>query len=176
MNAIDKQSGFSTLEILVSVAIFAFILLAIISFVFWLNITNLKSKADANTLESARTILDTISYEIKGAKSVYTPTTTANQLSLETLRYLPTGEAVTFIDFFLCGTPSTDICLKKEGQNPVILNSDKVKVTGLSFAQITNNTSASVKISLTVENKNPTNETSQSSSVTLDSTVSLRSY
>lgn len=171
-----QQRGFSTLEVLVSMAIFSFILLAIISFVFWLNITNLKAKADANTLENARTMLDVLAYEVKGAKSIYTPTTTASQLSLETLRYLPAGEDATFIDFFLCGTATTDICLKKETQNPIILNSDKVKVTDLSFTQITNGARASVKITLTVENKNPTNETSHSSSVTLNSTVSLRSY
>lgn len=171
-----QQRGFSTLEVLISVAIFSFILLAIISFVFWLNITNLKAKADANALENAKTILDVMTYEIKGAKSIYTSTTTATQLSLETFRYLPLGEDSTFIDFFLCGLASTDICLKKESQNPIILNSDKVKVTNLSFMQIANGTSPSIKITLTVENKNPTNETSQSSSVTLNSTVSLRSY
>jgi prepilin-type N-terminal cleavage/methylation domain-containing protein len=166
MRVFKKQGGFSILEVLVSVAIFSFILLTIMSFIFWMNYSNLKIKADANSLENARRILDTIAYEIKGAKSVYTPTTSANQLSLETFRYLPTDEDVTFIDFFLCNTPATDICLKKESQNPILLNSDKVKVTSLSFSQITNGLNPSIKISLTVDHKNPTGELSGSSSVT----------
>ncbi|OGZ66684.1 MAG: hypothetical protein A3C50_02240 [Candidatus Staskawiczbacteria bacterium RIFCSPHIGHO2_02_FULL_43_16] len=170
------KKGFSLVEVLVSVAISSFVLLAILGFVFWMNVTNLKTKANANTLENARRILDVIAYEIKGAENVYSPTTGAAQLSLKTLRHLPLDEDVTFIDFFLCGADSTDICLKKESQVPVVLNAGNVAITSLSFSQIANGANTSVKISLTVENKNPTNETSQSSLVTLDSTVSLRSY
>ena len=116
----DKEMGFSVIETLVSVAVFSIIMLAIMSFVFWANYSNSKAKAEGETLENAKRALEVITYEIRGAKSVYTPTTTANQLSLETLKYLPAGEDKTFIDFFLCGSA---VCMKKESQNPVALTS-----------------------------------------------------
>ena len=171
-----KTKGFSILEILVSITIFSLVLLAVLGFVFWLTFANTRAKADANTLENARRILDIISYEIRGAKSGYTPTTTQSQLSLETLRDLPAEETNTFLDFFLCGADSSDICLKKESQNPTALNSEAVVITGLSFSQIANGSNPSIKISLMVEHKNPTGQSSGSSSVTLGSTVSLRNY
>lgn len=171
-----NQQGFSLIEILVSIAIFSMVLLAVLGFVFWLNFANTRSKADANTLENARRVLDIIGYEIRGAKSVYTPTTTQSQLSLETLRYLPADATVTFIDFFLCGEDSTDICLKKESQSPVALNAEAVAITNLSFSQITNGSNPSIQISLTVDHKNPSGQSSGNSSVTLGSTVALRNY
>lgn len=173
ISAVKKEHGFSILEVLVSVAIFALIILVISSFVFWMRHSNTKTKADADTLETARTLLDTMAYEIKGATSVYVPTTTASQLSLKTTRYLPAGETETYIDFFLCGT---GLCIKKEGQAPVALNPDSVQISSLSFARAVNGATTSVKISLTVAYKNPNNELSSSSSVTLQSTVALRSY
>lgn len=167
------KEGFSILEILVSLAILAMILAILGSFILSLKSSNSKAKSDREALENARRILDVITYEVKGAKSVYTPTTTSNQLSLETYRYSPTGETVSFIDFFLCGT---NICLKKESQNPYFLNSDTVEVTGLSFSQVLNGSRSSVKISLTVNHKNPNNQVQDQASVTLTSTVSTRSY
>jgi len=168
-----KNQGFSLVEVLISVAIFSFILLAIASFIFWMSRSNLKSKADTDSLENARRILDVIGYEIKGAKSLYSATTSSSQLSLETLRYLPSGEVVTYIDFFLCGT---DICFKKEGQNPVSLNSDSVQISNLQFAKVVNGETSSIKISLTVDYKNTTGDSSSNASTVLQSTVALRSY
>lgn len=170
------QRGFSILELLISVAVFSLVMLMVASFLFWLNSANTKAKAQANSLENARRILDVIGYEIRGAKSVYTPTTGANQLSLETLRYLPADEAVTFIDFFLCKASLTDICLKKESQAPIVLNTDAVRITALSFSQVMNGSNPSMVVSLTVEGKNPGGTPMSDSSVTLGSTISLRNY
>lgn len=170
---IKPQRGFSILEVLVSVAIFSFILLVIMSFIFWARSSNTKTKADSDVLENARRILDTITYEIKGATGIYTPTSASHQLSLETSRYLPTDETTTFIDFFLCGS---NICLKKESQNPIPLNSDSVQIGDLTFSLVANGANSSVKISVTVDYKNPTNQISSGASVTLESTVALRNY
>ena len=120
-------------------------------------------------MENARRALEIITYEIKGAKSIYTPTTTSNQLSLETTRYLPIGENESFIDFFLCGSR---LCLKKESQDPIFLTSDSVTVTQLEFIRIEG---PSVKINLTIDYGNP-NDPKRYSSASLTSTVSLRSY
>ncbi len=160
-NIIKKSWGFTLVEVVVFVAMFSIISLAVVSSLFWMNNSNSKTKADREAGENARRAMEIITYEIRGAKSIYTPTTTSNQLSLETSRYLPVGANDTFIDFFLCGSA---ICLKKEFQSPVSLTSDDVQVTNLQFSQVLNGTTSSVKINLTV------------SSVTLTSTASLRNY
>lgn len=154
-------AGFTLLEILVYIAILSLVLLLICSFIFWMSSSNTKTKAKREALENARRALEIITYEIKGAKSLYTPTTTLNQLSLETYRYLPDDEDNTFVDFFLCGSR---ICLKKESQDPIFLTSNTVEVEQLEFRQISTNGSPSIKINLTVNYIN------------LTSTVSLRSY
>lgn len=169
LNFYKKNKGFSLVEILVSVVIFSMILLAIISFLFSMSSSNSKTKYDRDAMENARNVLDAISYQVRSAKSIYTPTTTATQLSLETLKNLPDGEDVTFVDFFLCGTA---VCYKNELRETVALTSSSVQVTNLLFSQIINGSSQSVKIDLTVRS----GSTNDSSSVSLTSTSSLRSY
>ncbi len=161
------------MEVLVYIAILSLIFLLIGSFIFWMNYSNSKTRAKKEALESARRILEIMTYEIRGAETVYTPTTALNQLSLETYKYLPDDENNTFIDFFLCGSR---ICLKKESQNPIFLTSDNVEAELLEFTQVSVNGSPSIKINLTIKYKNPTNNPQYSSSVNLTSTVSLRSY
>lgn len=168
-----NQKGFSLLEVVVSIAIFSFILLATISFIFWMQASSAKTKAQGQTQENAKRALDVIAYELRGAQSIYTPTTTQSQLSLETPRYAQGGQPSAFIDFFLCGQ---SLCLKKESQEPVAITSESVAVTALAFTNIANGTSSSVQISITVSNKNPANQPADASTVTLTSTVALRGY
>jgi len=162
----EKYKGFSLLEIIISVSIFSVILLAVSSFFFSINMSSLKTNAQAEALENAKNALEAMTYEIKSAKSIYVPTTTAGQLSLETTRYLSYGESETFIDFFLCGT---SICLKKEFQDSVAITSDSVNVTSLSFLQISTGFSPSVQINMTVNFPG-----SNSSSINLASAASIR--
>lgn len=168
-----KSTGFTLVEVIVSVAIIALILVLTATFFFQFNFSNTRSKANREVLENARRMLNQIGYEIKSAQSVYVSTTTASQLSLQTKRYLPSGEQTTFIDFFKCGT---DLCLKKEGQTVIALNPDTIAITGLTFLRIVNGAKASLKISLTVDYKNPGNNLASAASATLNSTISLRNY
>lgn len=168
---IFDDKGFSLLELVVSIAIFAIILFTVAASFLSMNASNLKTTADRETLENAKRALEEMTYEIKSAKSIYTPTTTASQLSLETSNYLPSGETDTFIDFFLCGSA---VCLKKESQDPVVLTSDSVNVTNLSFTQISTGNEPSVRVSLTVEYGVSAGSGTNSSTATLASTASLR--
>lgn len=156
-----NNKGFTLIEILVYIAILSLVLFLVCSFIFWMNQSNAKTKAKREALENARRALEIMTYEIKGAKSLYRPTTASNQLSLETYRYLPNDEDDTFVDFFLC---DSRLCLKKESQDPISLTSNNVEVELLEFTQISINGSLSIKINLTID------------SINLTSTVSLRSY
>src|SRR5437016_4448015 len=96
------RKGFSLLEVVVSLALFSLILLVVFSFLTSINASQSKIKADSQTQDNAKRALDEMTYEIRGAKSIYSPTTTSSQLSLQTTHYLPADETDTFIDFYLC--------------------------------------------------------------------------
>ena len=168
------QSSFTLLEILVYIGVFSIVMGVLISFIIWVTHSNIKAQEIRETSDNAREVLETMVYEIKTAKSVYIPTSTSTQLSLETLNYLPEGESFTYIDFFLCGT---QICFKKESQIPVALTSDKVEIKDLNFTLIGNVTSTpSVQIALKADYKNPQNRPEYQASVNVTTTASLRSY
>jgi len=170
----NNQKSFTLIEILVYIAVLAIITVAISSFFLWFIHSNTKARAIRETLDNTRRAVEIMTYEIKEAKSIYTPTTTSTQLSLETTKYLPEEEKTTYIDFYLCGTR---LCLKKESQTPVALTSDRVVVNNLEFLEITTTSTApSIQINLKIDYKNPTGRPEYQASVNLTSTAALRSY
>jgi prepilin-type N-terminal cleavage/methylation domain-containing protein len=167
------KSGFTLIEILVYIAILGILIIPISSFLIWSNRSNIKAKVMRETLEDARRAMEIMTREIKEAKSIYTPTTNPNQLSLETINYLPTDEETTYIDFFLCGS---SICFKKESQGPVSITKDNIEVNQLVFTRIVSGDSTSIQIELGMNYKNPGNRPEYQATVNLTSTASLRSY
>ena len=177
MKVLNSKKGFTLIEVLVYVAVLSIIILAVSDFLTWTMRSNTKTKAMRETQDNARRAMEIMTYEIKEAKSIYTPTSVFDshpgQLSLETTKYLPGGEETTYIDFYLCGT---QLCLKKESQNPLALTSDRVEVNNLFFSQIITGGIPSVQIDLGINFKNPQNRPEYQASVNLKSTASLRSY
>ena len=167
----NKNQGFTLIELLVYIAIFSIIIGVTVSFIFWLVQSNVKAKVMRETMDNAERIMRTMTKEIKEAKSIYSPTTSATQISLETTRYLPDGESMSYIDFYLC--ESLRFCFKKESQNPSYLTSDNVEVAILVFTQIG---TSSIKIDLTVYYMDIDGKPEYKSSISLSSTVSLRAY
>ena len=156
------------MEILIYIAILAVIFSSIYSFLTWAIQSNSKTKAIREVTDNARRAMEILTHEIKEAKSVYGPTSTSTQLSLETSHYSPVGESSAFIDFYLCGDGADILCLKKESQNPIAITSESVKVSSLEFMQIST-TTPSVRIRLKIDYKNL-------ASINSTSTASLRSY
>jgi len=167
------KKGFTLVEILIYLGIFFLVITIIISFVFWLVRSNTKLKVMRETLDNANRVMEIIIYETKRAKSIYTPTTGLNQLSLETINYLPEGEETTYIDFYLCDSA---LCLKKESQDPVVLTSDSVEITNLVFTRIVSGQADCIQIDLSISYKNPADRPEYRASIDLTSTVSLRIY
>ena len=167
------KKAFTLVEILVYIGIFFLVITIIISFVFWLVRSNAKLKVMREALDNANRVMEIITYETKGAKSIYTPTTSSNQLSLETTNYLPEGEETTYIDFYLCDSA---LCFKKESQDTVVLTSDSVEITNLVFTRIVSGQADSIQIDLTVNYKNPADRPEYRALVDLTSTASLRIY
>jgi len=167
------KGGFTLIEILVYIGVLGIVILTVLSLLIWATYSRTKAKVIRETLDNARRAMEIMTYEIREAKSIYIPTFTANQLSLETAHYLPEGETKTFIDFYLC---DFRLCLKKESRDPIALTSDNLEVSNLVFTQVITGTIPSIQINLKVNYKNPTNRPEYQSSVELISTVSLRNY
>lgn len=188
---LKNNKGFSLIEVLVSVVTFSFIVLAIVSILLSTNTANQKTKAEREVLGNAQRSLERISYEIRSAEGIYRCSmipnppgcdcstggcdqTLYNQLTLITSKYLPDNRK---IDFFICEAPLVSggtyeaICFKKDSEGePIILTSSSVRVTDLSFSEITTGDSPSIKISLTVAY----DKEGITPPITLTSTVSLR--
>jgi type II secretory pathway pseudopilin PulG len=164
------RKGFSLFEVLIYLSIAFVVMAVVVGFVFWLIDSNNKNRVMRDVSNSAKRSMEIMTHEIREAKSVYTPTTSSQQLSLQTMHYVPTGETSTYIDFYLC---SARLCLKKESQDPIVLTPDNIQVTGLSFTYINPD---SVKIDLELKYKNPSGRPEYDFSTSLSSSASIRSY
>lgn len=145
------RQGFTLIELLIYLAIFAVLITTISVF----SITTIKTirrgQIRKEVVSAAYSAMKTMLYEIKSASNVYNPTSVFNghpgQLSLQTTEYLPEGENLTYIDFYLDN--NNKLYLKKEGYNPQILISDKLDITNLEFEYLASS-SELVKIDLTI--------------------------
>lgn len=172
------KKGFTLVEMLIYIAVLSTVILTVSSFFLWIVRLNGKAKAMREVTDNAQRVMGVLSLEIKEAKSIYAPTsvfsTSTGQLSLETTKYLSSGETQTYIDFFLC---EKRLCLKKEGQDPIALTSDSVEVKAMEFNQIaTTSTIPSIRVSLTIDYKAPAEKPEYFASINTTSTVSIRAY
>lgn len=164
--------GFTLMEFLVYIAVLSIITLTVSSFFLGTTRINAKNKAMREVTANTKRAMEIMTGEIKEAKAVYTPTTATGQLSLETAKYLPNNETESYIDFYLC---DDRLCLKKEGQLPVALTSERVKITEISFFKIATS-SPSVQIHLKVDYKTGVLKPEFQASFQTTSTASVRAY
>jgi len=173
----NSLAGFTLIEVLVYIAVLVIVITVVSTFFLWGVRSNTKAKVMRETLDNNRRAMEIITREIKEAISIYAETSTfdshPSQLSLETTKHLPEGETTTYVDFYLSGT---QLCFKKESQDPIALTSDKVEVSNLVFSRVITDEIPSVQISLRVDYKDLTGRPEYQASVNLISTVSLRSY
>jgi type II secretory pathway pseudopilin PulG len=166
------SKGFTIIEVIVYVAVLGIIGTSFSAVLLWSIKTYTKSQVMQETTWNAQRAMDVMVQEIREARRVYTPTTSSSQLSLVTPKYTSQGHAESFIDFFLCGEK---LCLKKESQDPVVLTSDNVAVTSLSFMRVQTGPEAeSLRMTLQVEYNNPNNRPELISQIELSSAASIR--
>ena len=169
-----KREGFTLMEVLVYISVLVIIISSVVSLLLWAVDLSSKSKAIREVSDNSRRALEVMGYEIRGAKSIYTPTTNSAQLSLETAKYLPEGEGKSYLDFYVSDGV---LYMKKEAQNPLPITSDNVEIKTIFFDQIsTTSTVPSVQISLEINYKNPNNRPEYSATIQATSTFSFRSY
>lgn len=167
------QSAFTLVEILVYAAILCILAGVTISFIFWTIQSNTKIKIIGETMGRANRVMEIMIGQIREAKSIYTPTTSSKQLSLETSNYLPDDEEKSYIDFFLS---DGRIWLKREAHDPIALTPVSLQIINLNFVQVDSNSQPSVKVSFTASYNDPTGRPEYQASIDLVSTASLRPH
>jgi len=156
------------IEILIGLFVLSVIITTLASLAVWLLRSNMRIRVETEVLENAQSAMQRIVYEIREAESIYYPTSSSTQLSLETDLYLPEGESFSYIDFFVCGH---SLCFKQEGEPPVSLTSDNVVVNNFNLSYLSTST-PSVQIELEIGHSNPQYQYS----VDFVSTAYLRTY
>ncbi|MFH1401475.1 MAG: type II secretion system protein [Parcubacteria group bacterium] len=169
-----KKEGFTLMEVLAYISVLVVIISCVISLLFWAVGSASKSKALREVSDNSRRAFEVMDYEIRAARSVYTPTTNSTQLSLETTEYLPEGEKSSYLDFYV----SDDVLyMKKESHDPIPLTSDNVEIKKIFFSQIsTTSTVPSIQVGLEISYKNPSNRPEYSAAIQATSTFSFRNY
>ncbi len=168
----DREKGFTLIELLIYIGVLSVVILGLSSLLYWVIITRAKIEATERITSSARLTLARIVKETRNSQGIYTPTTDSSQLSLETKKGIPEGEASTYIDFYQCGQ---GICIKKEFEPPMLLTGENVVVDSFFIEQSAGDP-GSVTINLALSHENPNNKKELDVSVNLNSTVSLRRY
>lgn len=172
------KRGFTLIELIVYVAVLGIVLASVLTFLLWVVKSQTKTDAMRQVHTAGQRALEVMAHEISSSKSVYTPTSvfgvSPGQVSFQTRAYLPSGETYSYIDFYKC---EAQLCMKKESQNPIAITPDSVSITNLKFSNIaTAPGSSSVQIHLTLESKTFSSNPEYQASITLQDTITLRSY
>ena len=129
----DKKS-FGLLEMIVYVTLVSLIAFILVDFILGVSSAFYRVKVQKDVLTNARMAMERILQDIRASKAVYYPTSTFDTdpgaLSLVTTMNVPSGENITYLDYFVS---SSVLWVKAEGQQAVPITSSTVKVTGLLF-------------------------------------------
>lgn len=173
-----KSKGFTLITALIYVALLAIVAALLARFAVSIIRTNTQAQLAGEVVDNAQRSLAIITQEIQQADSIYTPTSVLGahpgQLSLATTQNLPSDENITYLDFYV---DDEHLYLKREGAAAQLLTSERVKVSNLTFTHLypTSEHSA-VRIAATFTADVPDTALQTQTSISLTSTISLRTY
>ena len=172
------NKGFTLIEMLIYIVTLVLIVGTVTTILLWMVRASNQVHVRNEVVENVERGLGLITNEIREAQSMYTPTMTSpSQLSLETLKNPPAGETSTYVDFFLCGTPlPRRLCVKREGQAPQAITSEKIEIQSLEFTQVQTGTASSIHIAVEASYINPGGRFDFGATQKVQATVSLRAY
>lgn len=155
MNILKANKGFTLIEMLLYTGLLSFVSVLVVAFIYWTIQTQIKARSQIEVINNFRQAMEVMAKEIKSSERVYMPTSAFDsvpaQLSLETTKDLPSGENITYVDFYLY---QGRLFMKKEGMPPFPLTSEQVRVTDLTFSHFSSLTNPdapfSVRINLEV--------------------------
>lgn len=164
----QKESGFSLLEVMLYVSIFAIILIGLTIF----SIDLIKSKNKANikreTQENARIVFDQLAQEARWANTYDSVQSTPSQLVINTR----SGTA-RFYRAIPAGENNNAVYIEVNGISSQITNDD-VDVTAMTFS-VADISDPGIWVSITVEDNSPISKAEFQSTETFRTYINLRS-
>ncbi len=148
-----QSKGFTIIELVVYLGLF----ILVATFITLFSLVFLREQRDliisGNLTSAVIESLNLISYEIRNAEEVYSPTSVFNQdnsqLSLKTKKNLPTGETYTYVDFYLSGNK---LFIKRESEEAMVLNPADINISRFFVENIfSTSTIESLRINITAE-------------------------
>ncbi len=148
-----KNAGFTLMELLVYLAIFALVILGLFQFLTSILSNQQRGSAREAVIENANIAMHAINFEIRHGIDVYDPVTTSTTTSIEQLslitdrkNLLGSEETETYVDFFV--NSEGQLCRKTEPKGVECLTTEDVVIKKLKF----NHIGSGVRTELTVEN------------------------
>ena len=171
-----NNQGLTLIELVIYTAAFIIVITILTLFAFSLIQAQAKIRISKEVLDNSQRAMEIMLLEIKHAKDIYSPTsvfgTQPGQLTLETTRNTPEGEAITYLDFYLDGNDR--LCLKREGAEPEALTSENIKINNLVFNYLVASSTESVQIQISTSYSQPVGKIGYQATTTLTATASLR--
>lgn len=138
----------TTIEMAVYSGLLAVISVFLIQTILTLTVIYRKVEAERDIVGAERVIMETLSRELQGARSIYTRTSaTSSQLSLETSLNASTPEETTFVDLYL---DSNRLYVKREGAVEFPLSPESVRVAQFKTERMVTGERESVRITLSL--------------------------
>lgn len=166
---IERQAGYTLIELLLYVSIIGGLLLSVTYFFGTTAETRVKNQSISEVNDQAAAVMDTITQTVRNAVSITSPAAGASGASLTLV--VPTGSLSPTV-FDLSGTTLRI----KEGTAPTInLTNTKVQVTSLTFRNLTRTgTNGIVQISFTMSRVNANNRNEYDFQKTFTSSAEVR--
>ncbi|MEX2145291.1 MAG: type II secretion system protein [Candidatus Spechtbacterales bacterium] len=173
--AFKKKSGFTLIEFIIYIAIFAFVVLFLVQFLIGILSSQVRTKAREEVINNAVIAINRIDFETRHAGRVYDATSVFSsdngQLGLVTPNNPSQGEQETYVDIFL--SADGRLCTKREASGIMCFTSEKVVVTVLRFEKIETEPEGA-KITITVEYNTAIEENKVP--YTLETSMKVRGY
>lgn len=131
------RQGFTLIELLIYISVLSIVSVIIAGALLW--VVQLQSYVGSQNdiTSSASRAMRSITQEIREADGIYGPSSVFDehpgQLSLVTSKYTAEGHETGYMDLFVC---DGQVCMKKEGEDPVSITSQDVLVQELTFNRI----------------------------------------
>lgn len=150
MKRLQTQSGFTLLETLIYIALFALLSILLISSLVALLRSYTETRAQHDVLDSARISMERMTREIRGASSVDTAASTLGSspgvLKLNTTDASGTAKTVQF-------SVSSNVLKLLDSVDGTTrdLTGSKVSITSLTFRNITTTAGSAVRVEMTIQ-------------------------
>lgn len=155
MKLMKLKNGFTLIEFIVYIAIFALMTLFLFEFLFGILSNQARGIAREAVINNANKAVSAINFEIRHAIRIYDSTSdfasTNGQLGLVTTLSLGSEEVETYLDIYI--NSSQQLCIKRELSGVNCFTSLDVKVTSLDFrkALLADGTESGVQTIITIE-------------------------